>query len=40
LKPLIKIPQFNSRYAKQYMIQGQQEVEFVISSIPVLATEE
>ena len=40
LKPLIKIPQFNSHYAKQYMIQGQQEVEFVISSIPVLATEE
>lgn len=40
LKPLIKIPQFNSRYAKQYMLQGQQEVEFVITSIPVLATED
>jgi glycosyltransferase involved in cell wall biosynthesis len=40
LKPLIKIPQFNSHYAKQYMLQGQPEVEFVISSIPVLATEE
>jgi glycosyltransferase len=40
LKPLIKIPQFKSHYAKQYMIQERQDTRFVISSVPVLATEE
>jgi len=40
LKPLIKIPQFKSHYAKQYMIQERQDTMFVISSVPVLATEE
>jgi len=40
LKPLIKIPQFKSHYAKQYMIQERQDTRFVISSVPVLAAEE
>ncbi len=40
LKPLIKIPQFNSYYAKQYMVEEKQDQQFVISSIHFLAAEE
>jgi glycosyltransferase len=40
LKPLIKIPQFNGFYAKQYMVTDQQDHSYAISSVPVLATEE
>lgn len=39
LKPLIKIPQFNSAYAKQYMVDDHEE-SFIISPVSLIAAEE
>jgi glycosyltransferase len=39
LKPLIKIPQFNSAYAKQYMVDDHEE-SIIISPVSLIAAEE